>query len=274
MDLVKLHNNILRAEVYNGQLVSIIRDGKEFMHRGGHPEATAEEKKAWSNSMIYMFPIIGPAKDNTVYVDNEKYFLDQHGMSRALPWRLESSNEMFAQYVQKYHAGDEIVNQKYSGDDIHPRTMSLPYGFELRQTLTLQEDEVWIAVMLKNTSHRTIKYDMGAHPAFAIHGPVESGRILFGEEEITLEEVINSQPAKHLQGAIDVSYMNNGAGISLRSRGFRHTTAWSPGGKLICLEPETRIPEPGLNMFKQGLYDMVPAGEARLHTLAIKPVSH
>ena len=134
----------IESKKEGGELTSIKKDGKEYLHDG---------KKFWNRHAPILFPIVGMIKDNKTSILGKTYEMKQHGFARDMKFEevLKSENEV--KYYLKYN---EETLKKY------------PFKFELNITYKIDNLENSISTIyeVKNIDDKEIIFGLGAHPAF------------------------------------------------------------------------------------------------------------
>ena len=67
-----------RVKKEGGELISIKKDGKEYLHDG---------KEFWNRHAPILFPIVGMIKDNKTSILGKTYEMKQHGLQEI--WSLK-----------------------------------------------------------------------------------------------------------------------------------------------------------------------------------------
>jgi galactose mutarotase-like enzyme len=250
-DLISIEQDKLRALINpkNGQLVSLSLDELEFFHNGASP---GWDGQGWSNSEIVAYPVFGPVNNYSVRLGDKRYILDQHGISRNIPFVLHKKGESFVSLVQSYH-GEAVPNSKYKPGNNHPENLIwIPY--ELTKKFQLEDGRLVCELTVKNVSEKKMLYVIGWHPAFKVLGDISDGIFLDdkGNSLATLEKVIvaSNTPAEEaltIKGTGSVTYKNLGTGLGVRvsSKDFDNSVMlWSPSrtAGMFCIEHSTELP--------------------------------
>ncbi|MBR9679112.1 MAG: hypothetical protein GON13_02485 [Nanoarchaeota archaeon] len=223
----------------SGQLVSLIHEGVEFFHPGG---ASNYNGPGWSNSEIVCFPVFGPVLNNLVQVGESEFVLDQHGISRHMPFKIERTEEIV---LYQEYSGKNIPNSKWKEGSHRPETLNW-MSYRLEKKFEPVDDGLIVSLTVENKSERVMPFMIGWHPAFKVNGPVEEGIFYYGKNDgnsITLLEVIkasNMPPneAYLLPDTSMIKYVNEKIGITFSSEDFKHAMLWSPSEKseMFCKE--------------------------------------
>lgn len=134
----------IESKKEGGELISIKKDGKEYLHDG---------KEFWNRHAPILFPIVGMIKDNKTSILGKTYEMKQHGFARDMEFEevLKSENEV--RYYLKYN---EETLKRY------------PFKFELNIIYKIDNPENSISTIyeVKNLDDKEIIFGLGAHPAF------------------------------------------------------------------------------------------------------------
>jgi galactose mutarotase-like enzyme len=216
--MLVLHHGALTAAINprNQQLVSLQKNGVEYMHGGGKPEN--ERDPGWPNSEIIMFPIVGPALDGKIHTPKGTIPMGQHGIVRYLPFTLTHATQNEATYTLHYAANDAVPTPK--GET------PWPYSFSIEKKYTLTDNGLEFLARVTNESGEPMPYMFGWHPAFRFDSLNQT------LNELPLAIVRQAQPA-----VIVASNYVSTRGLSVRSN-CSHTMLWCPSeGQLFCIEP-------------------------------------
>ena len=105
----------------------------------------------WGRHAPVLFPIVGKLKDNTYYVDDKEYQLNQHGFARDLEFEM----------VEKTASSISFKLQS------NEATLAIyPFSFVLIITYTLNENQLEVNYQVSNPVAETLYFSIGAHPAF------------------------------------------------------------------------------------------------------------
>jgi hypothetical protein len=105
--MIQIKNSKSAIAIDEGELVSYIFDGQEYIHQKGN--------KGWRKSDDEMFPIIGPTEKNdfVVHTKNGDAIQDQHGLLRELNYSLLSESENQVKFIKNYKKNTWVKNSKY-----------------------------------------------------------------------------------------------------------------------------------------------------------------
>ena len=247
----------------SGQIYGIKFEDREFMHPGA-----VESVPGWPNSELVAFPFFGPADKHQVVWNNEVYPLDQHGISRVLPWEIIFNADKGVTLKQGYD-GSEVPNPK-SGKN-HPKSMKwMP--FELEKRLMMDCYALNLYFNIKNTGDEIMPFNLGWHPAFRTEGEGDLGKLYVeGSEDpiASVRDVLQGGPI-----IIDTSrilYRGDSQGIDFRMDGFEAAVLWTPHEGMICIEPVLKRPVVNGAYFSEGEFDTVAPNQTRRYKLSIRP---
>ena len=285
---IKLDHRKLSAEINtaNGQLVSFMCNGIEYMHDGG---ISSYSGPGWGNSEVVPFPIFGPADNQEVKVGKNKYSLEQHGISRHTaenPFKpVKQKKKSAISLVQKYD-GRKISNPKYKPGNGHPEKLYwLPYTLE--KVFELTNEGLSCQLIITNDSDSEMPFMIGWHPAFKVFGSVDEGEFI-NEEGVclaTLQEVINQsaippEEALTIKGLYSVSYRNKntGKGVKVSSNNFSdNIMLWSPSEEagMLCIEHTSQLPVyDEQNYFGEPKdFELLAPGEKRIYSIELIPLA-
>ncbi|MBC8495639.1 hypothetical protein H8D36_05780 [archaeon] len=276
-----VESRLIRATVSNGQLASLQKKGVEYMHNAAMPGVTPHDFE-WSKSEIVMFPVVGPVDtdgDYHVSLGDERYQLDQHGISRALPFEVKEHNttDNLVRLVQSYEGGS-IPNPKSGGDNNPLKLNWVPYTLE--KTLRVQDWGASVTFHLTNNSTKDMKYMFGWHPAFKIGGTKEKGKLTaVNGEEYSLMDVVDvkrttGHSAIFVENANKIKYTNGRYGFEMIATGFKHFMLWCPDpfSSMFCIEPVTHLPvrDTQERNYLNGDYETLKPGKLAYFSVAIK----
>lgn len=125
------------------ELTSLKYKGREFLWQA--------DKKYWGRHAPILFPIVGKLLDNTMYIDNEKYCMNQHGFARDNEFKEVFCSNNKITYLLSYN---EETLKVY------------PYKFELYLSYEIFDNKVKVTYEVKNVDDKDIYFSIGGHPAF------------------------------------------------------------------------------------------------------------
>jgi len=142
---MRLENEKLSIDVkqMGAELTSLKYNGKEFLWEAN--------EKYWRRSAPILFPIVGKLKDNTMYVEDNEYFMNQHGFARD------------SEFEEIYCSNNKVTYLLTYNED----TLRVyPYKFELYISYEIFENKVKVTYEVKNVDNKDIFFSIGGHPAF------------------------------------------------------------------------------------------------------------
>lgn len=160
----------IESKKEGGELTSIKKDGKEYLHDG---------KEFWNRHAPILFPIVGMLKDNKTSILEKTYEMKQHGFARDMEFKEISKTDKEVKYSLKY---DEETLKKY------------PYKFELNIIYKIDEKKSTVSTEyeINNLDDREIIFGLGGHPAFKCDYSSENYCLEF-EKEHEDENIIIKQ---------------------------------------------------------------------------------
>ncbi|MGY6650469.1 aldose 1-epimerase family protein [Wenyingzhuangia sp. IMCC45574] len=173
-----LENDFLKATftTAGAELISLkSNQGIEYIWNG---DATH-----WGRHTPVLFPIVGGLKDNTFFVEGEKFEMKQHGFARNSEFNVISQTE------------DSLTFELTANSE----TLKLyPFDFVLHLEYTLSSKGLNTKYTVKNPANKELIFSIGAHPAYTC--PFEEGQT---REEYML--VFDNDAAPESQLLIDGS---------------------------------------------------------------------
>jgi len=134
MSLITLVNEDLSVAISpDGQLVSILKNGLEYMHGVGKPEGLKEDrdKRGWDRSELVMFPIVEKPNNGRVSMNGHDFSMDQHGISRAIPFTIDTITGNDSVVIRQSHDGKSVANLRHQKDPSSPERLEWPaYSIE------------------------------------------------------------------------------------------------------------------------------------------------
>ncbi|MBS9461810.1 aldose 1-epimerase [Flagellimonas sp. 389] len=229
--MITLKSENSTVGIDDGELVSYVVNGHEFIHQKGSP--------GWRSSDTEMFPIIGPVNEANfnVQVSKGNATQDQHGILRELEYKLVSNTETSAVYKKEYKAGTPIKNSKYP-EKSNKQWLMWPFSFGFEKSFNLNREVLEVTFII--TGERDMPFMLGYHPAFKLH--TDNPIIVAGEKEITLDEVL-AVGNRALQVANCKSIiLKDKKSITIETEGFEHFMCWTEVNNMVCIEPITFYP--------------------------------
>lgn len=230
---------VARLNEENQQLVSLEHAGIEYMHGGGKSEANKEEvdRLGWQNSEIVMFPLVGPARNGHVLVDDDSFPMGQHGIVRHLAFTCIEQSEAGAAFSLSHDGGPVRSTNDAAAQYVWP------YPFTMVKRYRLEGNRLHCLIEVTNKSATDMPYMLGWHPAFRLVGV--GGQVVTIEKEYTLDAVKSaSNHGALLLHERTVAYRSsepNRRTVQLTAD-FGSTMVWSPGtAPMLCIEPVTQF---------------------------------
>ncbi len=227
-----LKNNSCSIEIEDGELISFLKENKEYIHQKGN--------KGWRNSDDEMFPVIGPTAKNNFRVHTAKgdAIQDQHGLLRELTYELVSANEKSVCFIKKYKKNTAVKNSKYPKKSSEEK-LFWPYDFVFEKNFTLKEDCLKIEFIIN--SEEGMPFMLGYHPAFMLSSTGKEV-LMANDKEITLSEIYkagsNAFPVLNTDAVILKNIDRNNVEIS--TEGFSNFMLWTEVDNMLCIEPITQ----------------------------------
>jgi len=150
--MVQLANEYLQIQIAEkgAELQSVKANGLEYMWRG--------DPAFWGKHSPVLFPIVGGLKNNSYTFDGKTYAMGRHGFAR---------DKVFTVL-------DKTENSVLLGIGDTEETKNVyPFSFEFLIQYILDQQQLNIQYIVKNTDHRDMYFSVGAHPAFSV--PLEDG---------------------------------------------------------------------------------------------------
>ena len=154
----------------NGQIqVEVSKRGAELQvlsKHGGPNRLWQLDEHYWNRVAPLLFPIVGKLKNDCSQVPEGTIQLRQHGFARDCDFDI------------RYQTADQVILTLV--DDAQSRQM-FPFSFELEVEYELQFDRLMVQYRVINTGNGHLPFSIGAHPGFALEGPLEEHQLVFGE---------------------------------------------------------------------------------------------
>ena len=246
-DVIEISNagTTARINQQNKQLISLIRQGKDVMWKGGAPEGY-KPGFGWPNSEIMMFPIIGPAPNGEIAINGKHFRMDKHGIARDLPWQIADITPNQVAMAQTYEANTEVRSSKGVIS-----TFPLSYGL-LKAYSINERGRLKFEIELENRSEEVLPFFMGWHPAFVaqensflISVPQPKGLKITELEEVKLAR----GNVMFFRGADAMVYGGSSFDLLLRHDFGYGTQVWNKEEGPVALEP---ISEMFLSRLEEG----------------------
>ncbi|MDD6467561.1 MAG: aldose 1-epimerase family protein [Erysipelotrichaceae bacterium] len=206
------------------------------------------DAKYWSGRNPILFPIVGNTYSKKYQIDGVEYAMGNHGLARHAMFQVveETERSLTMEFVS-----DEETRKQY------------PFDFSLKVTYTLENDQVNIDYVVKNTGKKTMPFSFGLHPAFNCplqEGKLEDYYVEFATEEplywfdreskrfveqkeltkripMTYEELTPTIMLEHVKSPY-VRLTNGEHGVEVSCSGYRYLAFWTkPEAPFVCVEP-------------------------------------
>lgn len=227
-----LKNNDSLLTIEDGELVSFIKENKEYIHQKGN--------KGWRNADDEMFPVIGPTSKNNFRVDTLQGdgVQDQHGLLRELAYDIVFCDESSAKFRKRYQKNTSIKNSKFPKKSTE-EFLSWPYDFTFEKNFTLKEGVVEIEFVIH--SEEKMPFMLGYHPAFMLSN---TGKeiVQTADKNITLAAVYeagsNAFPVLNTDKVVLKNINRND--VEIKTEGFGNFMLWTEVDNMLCIEPITQ----------------------------------
>ncbi len=274
--MATISNGIIKAEINTsrGQLVSLIHDGQEYFHNGGRDDY---DGSGWGNSEIVPFPNFGPADNYKISLNGIDYCVEQHGISRYLPFDCSVEGNI-AVLTQGYD-GRSVPNPKYKPENGHPEFLNWA-SYTLRKKFVLAGKSLTANFEITNDSDKEMRYMLGWHPAFSTLGDAKKGIFTVLGGTITFEQVAKAsqklpEEALTANGRI-VMYKNEETGRELVVSSNNFTNAvmlWTPGmdSGMFSVEHTTQLPVyRNQDYFRLGTFETLAPGQKKTYSVTVE----
>ena len=202
-------------------------------------ERFLDSEKSVRGGIPILFPICGDLSAEYL-IDGKKYFLEQHGFARNLPWSIGLIEDNFG------------VRLKLS--DNNATRASFPFSFTIHMDICLKESSLQIKVKVYNQSQTNMPFSFGLHPYFKVSNLQKikiEGLSTKCIDQTNMKVTNTSDQIRILDKGVDfLSYPS--CSIKLFDSGSRNlielihqepmdtTVIWTnPPRQMICLEPWT-----------------------------------
>ena len=249
MTLISIQNQYLHVEISTrGAELQSIRDssGNERLWQG--------DPAFWTGRAPILFPICGGLREDTYYLDGQRYSMPKHGFAKISEWQTENISSDRAVFLLT---------------EMHP---GFPFRYELRAIYQLVENSLKVTYAIQNLDDRTFCCSVGSHEAWATPGGLESYSIEFEQPEqlanyspignllprgpVILGENVCELPLKTEYFAIDALVFPHlkSRAVTLKKQdkeelrvsydGMDVLLLWTkPGANYICIEPWCSAPD-------------------------------
>jgi galactose mutarotase-like enzyme len=255
------------------------------MHGAGKPDKLKDirDKLGWDKSEIVMFPIIGKPKDNVVRMQGHDYSMDQHGISRAIPFIVDATDGLpDLAMISQLHDGGSVANPKYKGDSSSPERLEWP-AYSIDKLVQVLRGKVSVMLAVQNLTASPMSYRLGWHPAFRLQGANDDAVFTFanprrGSSELYMKDVIEASAsgAYFLPDVGSVQYVDRKTcrGVRLVFGGFNNAMLWtkSADSGMFCIEPVTQLPDKNREYLDDVGHESLGNYEIREYSVDILPL--
>ena len=236
------------AESFGGELVSLKKDGEEYIWHG--------DAAYWSGRNPVLFPNVGRLNGGVTEIDGKKYEMAQHGFARKCDFSVFDRGEDFIEFELRE---SEETLARY------------PFAFSLRIRHELTDGGFSTTYRVENKGDIAMPFCIGAHTAFSC-GNVEDYELIFSEKEtaptmlLTAEGLISPTATEPWlvdsdrfapvyadfarldtvifeglrSNSVRLRHRESGRGVRVDYEGFPMLAFWTPGEKrapFLCIEP-------------------------------------
>ena len=142
------------------ELKSFKFKGKEYIWPGS--------EESWKGSAPILFPICSGLKDDTYFLEGEKYQLQKHGYARFCEFEVENLQDASVTFLLKSNDESKKV---------------YPFDYELRIIYSLTENGLKVDYDVKNLTDKTMYFSIGAHEGYLCPEGIEEYDIILPEKE-------------------------------------------------------------------------------------------
>jgi galactose mutarotase-like enzyme len=154
----------------NGQIIAeVTAFGAELQmlaRVGGKNCLWQVDERYWNRISPLLFPIVGKLRGDWAESPSGKIQLRQHGFARD------------SDFVIRYQSSDCLILTL--ADDARTR-QAYPFSFELEVEYRLEAERLMVRYSVCNSGESDMPFSIGAHPGFALNGPLEEHRLVFSE---------------------------------------------------------------------------------------------
>ncbi len=247
--MTTLSNKSLTVQINNhGAELCSIRDsaGTEFIWQA--------DPAVWNRHAPVLFPVVGKLRDNRCEIDGNIGELPQHGFARDMNFELIEQGETSRVFLLRPTAE---TRKNY------------PCEFDLKIIYRLSGRSLQIQYDVRNTGNSLMPFSIGAHPGFALPGPIDECFLefekpeelrahLLGSSGLLSEETVPVELADETvlplsatlfdrdalifmdtkSDKITLGSKNSSRRLTVEFGGFPQLGIWSkPGAPFVCIEP-------------------------------------
>lgn len=243
-----------KIAISNGSLRTFEFKKQQWIHQPTDP--------GWGKSDDEMFPVIGSTNSvkHQIQTPNGLSSLDQHGILRALQWKLIGQNETAALFEKRYLAATQVPNPKYP-EKSDAAFLHWPYDFVVRKRFLLEEQGLMVQFTIE--APEGMPFQMGYHPAFKLISKDVS--IICSDQSFSFDQIFksggNAFPLKNCHELTLVDGKKRK--LLVKSEGFGHFMCWTEVPNMLCIEPITHYPlDFKLNDFSAEAFHINKKGQA------------
>ncbi len=244
MIIIKNEHATASFNTLGAELKSFNFNGVEYIWPGS--------EKSWKGSAPILFPICSGLKDDTYYLNGEKYVLQKHGYARFCEFEVEKQMDDSVVFLLR---SDEKSKKVF------------PFDYELRIIYTLTENGLKVDYKVDNLSNDTMYFSIGAHEGYfcpegieeydivlpekeTLYTSVLDGNVLSEEKELVIENSdtlslkydyfkVDALVFKEIKArSVVLKHKNNNRAIKVNFDGFDYLLLWTiPKENYICIEP-------------------------------------
>lgn len=148
-DLIEIKSEFIRAKIspIGAELKSLwdYESRIEFLWQG--------DKKHWSRSAPWLFPIVGKLRDDQYWLRSKFYHMQRHGFARDMKFEV----------IEKER--DKVTFRLESNDETYK---SYPFLFRFNITYKVYGPKLLIDVEVRNVDKKEMLFSLGFHPAFNV----------------------------------------------------------------------------------------------------------
>lgn len=160
MVTLKNNNTVVEISKIGAELKSIKHNGIEIMWQG--------DKNIWAGTAPIVFPVCGLLPEGKFILNNNEYFIGQHGYIRFETFEVESISDTSITLLHKSNA-ETLKNY--------------PWEYEFRAIFTLHGNALDVTYDVKNLSDSDMFFQLGSHEGFSCPEGIEEYDIIFEKSE-------------------------------------------------------------------------------------------
>lgn len=145
--MITIENDFLKANInFKGAELSSLKNKKtkvEYIWQA--------DPIHWARHAPILFPVVGRLRDDRYILNDQTFFMSQHGFARDLEFELSSNTPTSALLLLNADMSTRIT---------------YPFKFELYLDYLLEGNELKIGYAVHNKSKEIMYFSLGAHPGF------------------------------------------------------------------------------------------------------------